>query len=56
MYLPTAGRDKEFVEEVSGLHHHLAEITVKYLNIPVFLRGDFNVNPKDKMRCSVVQS
>ena len=56
VYLPTAGRDKEFVEEVSGLHHHLAEITVKYLNIPVFLRGDFNVNPKDKMRCSVVQS
>ena len=53
-YFPTAGRDSEFAEEVSTMHHSLLELKEKYPTYSLFLRGDTNANPKNKNRCMIL--
>ena len=55
LYLPTAGKDLEFVEEVTKLNDTILEMVVKYPDAMIFIRGDANANPKDTRRVDIVK-
>ena len=42
IYLPTAGRDQEYVEALAEVDACINELHTKYPDAPIFLRGDFN--------------
>ena len=50
IYFPTAGKDAEFVEEITNLNNTIYELSEKYPDAMLFLRGDANANPKDVKR------
>ena len=50
VYLPTAGQDVEFVEEIVKLNLCIQELLTKHPDADLYIRGDANVNPKDKNR------
>jgi len=50
IYFPTSGRDIDFAEELANLDHLLTDITTKHPGILLFIRGDANVNLKNKKR------
>ena len=50
VYLPTAGRDTEYFEELSNLSQLLSDLQASYPGFPICLRGDMNTNIKNKMR------
>ena len=50
LYLPTAGKDVEFAEEVVKLDNCLNEIRNAHPEAPIFIRGDANANEKDTKR------
>ena len=50
IYLPTAGKDLNFVEQISILHNFIIEASDQYPGSLVFLRGDSNVNSRNLMR------
>jgi hypothetical protein len=49
IYLPTAGRNSEFISALSLLDTFLLEAQVMY-SCPVFIRGDANCNPNNHER------
>ena len=55
IYSPTARLDNDFVEAFATLYQLLSDLSVKYPNVPVFIRGDGNVNYKDKKRCQLLR-
>ena len=50
IYLPTSGRDQDFVTELSNLESTLADLSELYQNCAVFIRGDSNVNKNNSSR------
>ena len=50
IYLPTEGKDKQFVEELTALSSTLHDISFSHTGTPVYLRGDFNVSNNNKKR------
>ena len=46
VYLPTSGQESQFIEELSKLSNCIEEIADAHPDVPIYLRGDFNV------RCS----
>ena len=48
VYLPTAGQDALFLDELSKLSDTLDHITATHPNAPLFLRGDFNVSERNR--------
>ena len=54
IYLPTAGQDARFVEELANLTATLEEISEMHPEAPVYLRGDFNVNHRNAKRMSLL--
>ena len=50
IYLPTAGKDKQFVEELTALSSALHDLSFLHPGTPVYLRGDFNVSNNNKKR------
>ena len=50
LYLPTAGRDQDFVSELSSLRNCLEELAELYPRSILFIRGDSNVNKNNKNR------
>ena len=50
LYLPTAGKDIEFVEEIAKLDCLIDDLSTKYPDSAIFVRGDANVNSKDVKR------
>ena len=50
IYLPTAGKDSEFIEQISCLHNFLSMTRTQFPGSPIFIRGDSNANPKNKLR------
>ena len=56
LYLPTAGKDEEFVIEAVKLYDHLTELNRTYPEHSLFIRGDANVNPKDNKRLMILNS
>ena len=55
IYLPTAGRDTEFVEEMVKLGNCIEDLLEKYQDAILFIRGDANVNPKNLTRCKILE-
>ena len=56
IYLPTHGKDKLFLEELANLSDTLCHIRIDYPHVPVFLRGDFNVNENNFRRMNVLDT
>ena len=53
LYLPTSGQEAKFVEEISQLRCVIEEIQEKYPECLIYLRGDCNVNIKNKDRNTI---
>ena len=53
LYLPTAGREMEFIEEISKLRQFLEEFLEFKSDHAVFIRGDSNVNFNNKTRLNI---
>ena len=53
IYLPTSGREKEFIDALANLQNTVDELSEKYPTALVYYRGDANAsyNPRNKMRC-----
>ena len=51
MYLPTSGKEVEFVSALSSMDACLEMIKEDY-DCPIYLRGDANVNPNNSTRMS----
>ena len=55
LYLPTHGKDTEFISELASLKNCIDEILAKYNYPLIFIRGDGNCNPKNIPRSQVWQ-
>ena len=55
VYLPTHGKDAEFVSALGALDSCLEQIQEDF-SCPVYLRGDFNVNPKNITRVNLLDN
>ena len=55
VYLPTSGKDSEFVTALSALEATITDILENH-SCPLYLRGDFNVNPNNVTRCDLLRS
>ena len=47
VYLPTAGQDSEFANELSNLHVCIEELQEKHPDVIIYLRGDFNASSEN---------
>ena len=56
LYLPTSGKESEFIEEVTKLNAFLLEISESNPRPLVFIRGDSNVNINNKPRVNIFNS
>ena len=56
VYLPTAGKDGEWLATLVQLEAHVMENIVKYGKLATFLRGDFNASSKNKPRSAILSS
>ena len=56
IYLPTAGRDTEFAIELANLDCLLNDLAEKYPGLLMYIRGDANVNHKNKNRVALLHS
>ena len=54
VYLPTLGKEAQFMEELSRLSDTLDELSSLYPASPVYLRGDFNVSGKNQLRSGLL--
>ena len=55
IYLPTSGKESQFIAEVANLSTLMYELATLYPETPICLRGDFNVNPSNQTRNGVLQ-
>ena len=56
LYLPTHGKDTEFVSDLAELGICLDELAEKYPTALFFIRGDSNVNQKNTKRVALLQN
>ena len=54
IYLPTAGRESEFVAAISCLDDCVNALLVKHPDATLFLRGDFNVSKSNPTRTGLL--
>ena len=54
IYLPTAGKEVEFIEVMAKLDNCIHDMTAKHPEAQIFIRGDANVNRKDIARTSLL--
>ena len=54
VYLPTAGKDGDWLATIMDLENHVAENVERYGDVAVFLRGDFNASSKNKFRAAIL--
>ena len=54
IYLPTSGKDAEFIEVIAKLDNCIQDMTAKHPETLIFIRGDANVNRKDRARNSLL--
>ena len=50
LYLPTAGRDADYVEQLALLSNCITELRFKYEESMIFIRGDGNTNSNNRER------
>ena len=55
VYLPTSGREAEFVSTL-GILESCIENIQEDLSCPIYIRGDFNVNPNNQARVDLLSS
>ena len=55
VYLPTHGRDAEFMSAM-GVLDSIMEQILEDFSCPIYLRGDFNINPKNAPRVAILDS
>ena len=55
IYLPTAGQEAQFVSALASLDNCLEELLDQYDDLQIFIRGDANVNPKNRSRSSLLE-
>ena len=55
LYLPTHGKDGEFVSELASLRICIDEISLHHPDCLIFIRGDCNTNKKNLRRVSLLQ-
>ena len=55
IYLPTHGKDSEFVSDLADLRNCLDELIERYIDPIIFIRGDGNVNANNSMRVTLLQ-
>ena len=55
IYLPTSGRDSDFLTALSALDMVLVSLSETKPGVPVYIRGDANVNPRNKARQNIFQ-
>ena len=53
VYLPTAGQDEQFIEEIVKLNNFMLDYVEKHSDSIFYIRGDVNVNQKDKKRIKI---
>ena len=51
IYLPTSGKEQEFISKITNLGVRLTEIIEQYRTATLFIRGDSNANKNNKNRC-----
>ena len=54
LYMPTSGKDQEFVAELTNLRVCIEHLTNLYPECALFVRGDSNVNSKNKNRSVIL--
>ena len=54
LYLPTHGRDTDFISELASLQNCIEDICNKHKDAVVFIRGDSNCNPKNTNRMQLL--
>ena len=54
VYLPTAGRNTEFIEALAEVKSCIIELHNKYPDAAFFLRGDFNVSSTNQTRVNLL--
>ena len=54
IYLPTAGRENDFVKELAALDACVSDLLDKFPEAIIFLRGDFNVSNSNHNRSSLL--
>ena len=54
--MPTQGQEQSFIEDLANLQSTLETLQVSYPEASVFLRGDFNVNNKNKNRKALLNA
>ena len=50
VYLPTAGQDSQYMEELAKLRNTIDDFNQKYSNPVIFIRGDANSSSKNSFR------
>ena len=56
VYLPTHGKDTEFISEIAALENCIDELLDMFDKPLIFIRGDGNCNPKNQNRYQVLQN
>ena len=54
LYMPTHGKDPEFISELASLKNCIDEVTRSHKDPLIFIRGDGNCNPKNIPRYQVL--
>ena len=55
IYLPTHGKDANFISELASLRLCMEELVVNHPGCLIFIRGDSNVNKKNLSRVSLLE-
>ena len=55
LYLPTSGKEQEFVAEITNLRVYLDNLSTRHPDTLIFIRGDSNANKNKASRCVMVQ-
>ena len=55
LYLPTSGKDHDFIAEITNLRICLAELTDLYPRAAIYIRGDSNVNKNNENRVTLLK-
>ena len=56
LYMPTSGKDTEYLSEMAELQICVEQIRKKYANILIFIRGDGNASSKNSRRVNILNS
>ena len=54
LYLPTSGKETEFVAEIAKLNDFIEDMLEQYPGCLIFIRGDSNVNTNNTMRHNIL--